>query len=97
MTKTKTTPLHKRPYQIATYYDASSETSKSIEFIAFRSMAGRVGGVEYRVSYRLRDGRWLNGLRHTDRGNLMTDVAINAKPWVTSQTAPDDGAAGDQP
>lgn len=85
MTKTKTTPLRNRPYQIATYYDAWSETSKSIEYIAFLSMAGRVGGVEYRVSYRLRDGRWLNGLRHTDRGNLMTDVAIDAKPWANAE------------
>jgi hypothetical protein len=85
-------PLRERPYKIAHYYDAHSKASKTIEYIAYRSMAGRVSGVEYRVSYRLRDGRWLNGLRHQDRGNLMTDVEINAKPWVTSATAPNDGA-----
>lgn len=67
----------------AKYWAAADERYHSIYYTVMRSMAGRVRGPEYRVSYRLADGRgWLNGLRHSDRGDLMTDVAIAAKPWV---------------
>ena len=55
-----------------------------IEVTERRSMAGYTGGVEYRVSYRLPDGRWLNGIRHKDRGILLTDIKISRRPWVSA-------------
>ena len=39
-----------------------------------RSGAGYTAGPEYGVLYRLDDGRFLGGVRHTDRGDLMTEV-----------------------
>lgn len=68
--------------ETAKYYDAATESYQTIEFTEMRSMAGYVRGPEYRVSYRLPDGRWLNGLRHQDRGDLMTNVKIRKRPWV---------------
>lgn len=68
---------------IAWYYDAETEQHKTIVYRTRLSMAGRVSSPEYRVSYKLPSGGWLNGLRHTDRGDLMTDVHTSASPWVT--------------
>lgn len=63
------------------YFDGAAY--QTIEYTARRSMAGYVRGPEYRVSYLLADGSgWLNGLRHQDRGDLMTGVEIVARPWV---------------
>ena len=69
MTETKTS-----------YYDAVAERYQTITYTDMRTMAGRVSGPAYDISYRLVDGRWLNGVRHTDRGDLMTCVAIGARP-----------------
>lgn len=68
---------------IARYYDSEAQQNKTIVYRAHRSMSGRGAGPEYRVSYQLTNGAWLNGLRHTDRGDLMTEVEISGKPWVT--------------
>ena len=68
--------------RVARYYDAEAEQYVPIVYSAVRSGAGYGPGPEYRVSYRLTDGRWLNGLRHTDRGDLMTHVEIADKSWV---------------
>jgi hypothetical protein len=68
---------------VDTYYNANSERHEFIVYKQMRSMAGRVSGVSYRVSYQLGNGVWLNGTRHRDRGDLMTDVEISARPWVT--------------
>jgi len=32
-------------------------------------------GPSYGIIYKLDDGRYLGGVRHTDRGDLMTDIA----------------------
>jgi hypothetical protein len=39
-----------------------------------RSGAGHGTGPEYGMLYRLADGRYLGGVRHTDRGDLMTEI-----------------------
>ena len=39
------------------------------------SDAGRGPGPAYSVRYQLTDGRTLRGTRHTDRGDLLTDLA----------------------
>lgn len=38
-----------------------------------RSGAGYTPGPEYGVLYLLADGRYLGGIRHRDRGDLMTE------------------------
>lgn len=56
------------------YWDASSESYVTHEGTLVRSGAGYSAGPEYGVLYRLADGRFLGGVRHTDRGDLMTEV-----------------------
>lgn len=46
--------------------------------VIVRSGAGWGAGPEYGILYRLTDGRYLGGVRHTDRGDLMTDVRYAA-------------------
>lgn len=60
------------------YWDAGSETYVSHEGTLVRSGAGWGAGPEYGILYRLTDGRYLGGVRHTDRGDLMTDVRYAA-------------------
>lgn len=68
------------------YYDASAEQMINVEVTHVRSGAGWTGGPSYPVSYRLADGRgYLNGTRHTDRGDLMTDVSITKRPRCTKR------------
>lgn len=56
------------------YYDAESESYISHEGNLLRSGAGHSSGPEYGVIYQLDDGRFLGGVRHQDRGDLMTEV-----------------------
>lgn len=59
------------------YYDATTESYIEHEGEVIRSGAGWGPGPEYAVLYRLMDGRYLGGVRHQDRGDLMTDVVIS--------------------
>src|SRR3990167_815705 len=59
------------------YYDAAAGYV-TIEGTLIRSGAGYNSGPEYGVLYCLADGRWLGGVRHTDRGDLMTEVRYAA-------------------
>jgi hypothetical protein len=57
------------------YYDADKKSYVSHEGKIIRSGAGSGGaGPEYGVLYQLTDGRYLGGVRHRDRGDLMTEV-----------------------
>lgn len=56
------------------YYDAGTNSYVEHEGEVIRSGAGYTSGPEYGVLYRLTDGRFLGGVRHTDRGDLMTEV-----------------------
>ena len=58
------------------YWDATTDRMVEYEGRVIRSGAGYGPGPSYGVLYRLSDGRYLGGMRHTDRGNLMTDVRI---------------------
>lgn len=53
-----------------------------LEYVEGRSEAGRVSGPEYRVAYKLPNGRWLNGIRHTDGGDLLTHITIDNAPEI---------------
>lgn len=67
-------PNRKQPMIAIRYYDATSEQYVAHEGVVVRSGAGYSSGPEYGVLYRLDDGRYLGGVRHTDRGDLMTEV-----------------------
>lgn len=70
------------PIREITYWSAADDRHHTIRCTDIRSMAGRVRGPEYRVSYHCPDGQWINGIRHTDRGDLMTDIHVSARPSV---------------
>lgn len=55
-----------------TFFGANGYVTEHGETV--RSGAGYSAGPEYGVLYRLDDGRYLGGVRHTDRGDLMTDI-----------------------
>ena len=61
-----------------TYYDASTESYVTHEGKILRSGAGYASGPEYGVLYKLADGSYLGGVRHTDRGDLMTEIRYSA-------------------
>lgn len=61
-------------------YDGSR--TEVLDVVETRSTAGYSAGPEYRVSYRLADGGWLNATRHADRGDLHTDIGRNARATV---------------
>ena len=61
------------------YYDASTESFVAHTGEVVRSGAGYTSGPEYGVLYRLDDGRYLGGVRHSDRGDLMTEVRYAAR------------------
>lgn len=56
------------------YWDSSTESFVLHEGSVVRSGAGYSAGPEYGVLYRLDDGRFLGGVLHSDRGDLMTEV-----------------------
>jgi hypothetical protein len=56
------------------YWDAIANSYVTHEGTLVRSGAGYSAGPEYGVLYRLDDGRFLGGVRHRDRGDLMTHV-----------------------
>jgi hypothetical protein len=56
------------------YYDAQAESYVCHTGSVIRSGAGYTSGPEFGVLYRLDDGRYLGGIRHKDRGDLMTHV-----------------------
>lgn len=60
------------------YYDASTESYVEHEGKLLRSGAGYSAGPEYGVLYQLDDGQFLGGVRHQDRGDLMTEVRYAA-------------------
>lgn len=65
------------------YYDADAKEMRYVQATHVRSGAGYSTGPSYPVSYRLTDGSWLNGTRHADRGDLMTDITTTQKPRCT--------------
>lgn len=67
---------HNRSRQTRTirYWDACTESYVTHKGAIVRSGAGYGPGPEYGVLYRLNNGRYLGGVRHTDRGDLMTEV-----------------------
>jgi hypothetical protein len=71
MTKQKPTPTDSHTIR---YWDANAETYVEHQGVGVRSGAGYSAGPSYGVLYRLDDGRYLGGMRHTDRGDLMTRV-----------------------
>ena len=56
------------------YWDASAGLYVTHKGTIVRSGAGYSAGPEYGVLYWLDDGRFLGGVRHSDRGDLMTEV-----------------------
>jgi len=54
------------------YYDAEDQQMHYITYTECVTENGWVAGPEYRVAYRFLDGSWLCGVRHKDRGDLMT-------------------------
>jgi hypothetical protein len=58
------------------YWDANIAAYRTIEYTEMQSQAGWTGEVDYRVTYHLANGLWLTGMRHRDRGDLMTAVKI---------------------
>jgi hypothetical protein len=67
------------------FYDARVESYVTERGTVVRSGAGWGAGPEYGVLYRLEDGRYLGGVRHTDACDLMTEIryarnAETAKP-----------------
>ena len=56
------------------YWDANRASYVTHEGTVVRTGAGYTAGPEYGVLYRLTDGRYLGGIRHTDRGDLLTEV-----------------------
>lgn len=56
------------------YWDANAESMVAHNGWLVRSGAGYGPGPSYGVLYRLNDGRFLGGVRHQDRGDLMTEV-----------------------
>lgn len=56
------------------YWDASHEAYVYHQGEVVRSGAGRSAGPEYGIVYKLDDGRFLGGVRHHDRGDLMTEI-----------------------
>ena len=69
----------KKPGNDLLYIDGQMQR---IAYIDKRSMAGYGPGPEYKIAYQLSDGRWMRGVRHTDRGNLMTDVSYMSTPGI---------------
>jgi hypothetical protein len=57
------------------YWDSSSIKYVSHTGETIRSGAG-FSATEYGVLYRLDDGRFMSGVRHTDRGDLMTNIRL---------------------
>lgn len=57
------------------YWDAASESYVThYGATVVRSGASYGPGPEYAILYRLADGSYLGGVRHQDRGDLMTDI-----------------------
>lgn len=61
----------KQPVEIR-YWDGDKYVTHTGTVV--RSGSGYGPGPEYGVLYRLSDGRYLGGVRHADRGDLMTNV-----------------------
>lgn len=71
--------------KVGRYWDADKEQYVDFIYRRVHSMAGRVSGSQYRVSYYLAGGGWLNGVRHKDSGDLMTEVKYETRPSVTQR------------
>ena len=62
------------------YYDATRREHVEFEGTIVRSGNGHGPGPEYGIIYRLANGYYLGGVRHTDAGDLMTEVRYGKTP-----------------
>jgi len=60
------------------FWSATTGSHVTHEGTVVRSGSGYGAEPEYGVLYRLADGQFLGGVRHRDRGDLMTEVCYAA-------------------
>ena len=67
-------PNRSRSTREIKFFDANLNSYVTEQGEIVRSGAGYSAGPEYGVLYRLADGRYFGGVRHNDRGDLMTEI-----------------------